>query len=143
MNCEVDNFLDTVKKCVEKRNAVLRGKAEEFNISQGEAEVMLFVWEHGADKAAEVVKQIGISKAFVSKLVIGLLSKRLITVTKDETDKRCQKIKLTPSGEEIARELSRAGKAFMSELHNGFTDEETNALKGIFKKIEHNLVKIR
>ena len=142
MNNGYDFFTCTVQKCINKRNHLLKNIAKEFGINAPEAEVILFLSKHDMSMAAEIVKECSISKAFVSKLMIGLMAKKLITITKDENDKRCQNIALTEKAKKIAAELDKECEKFLIGLSAEITDEEKQVMNAVFKKIEKNLEKL-
>ncbi len=142
MNKGYDFFMCTVQKCINKRNHLLKNKAKEYGINAPEADVILFLSKHDISMAAEIVKECSISKAFVSKLMIGLMAKKLITITKDENDKRCQNIALTEKAKKIAEDLDSKCGEFLTGISAEITDEEKQVMIAVFKKIEKNLGKL-
>ena len=100
-----NNLLEIIKLSrliVCSHNDNIKRVADKYNLSFAET-YMLLIFSNNPNiiNAKDVVNFSKVSKAYVSKSLNSLLTKKLINITNDETDKRKQKIMINKTATNI------------------------------------------
>ncbi|MBP3361413.1 MAG: hypothetical protein J6N52_11200 [Clostridia bacterium] len=142
---DLSRFMLLVKNCSSFFDGFLNKIADGMDISAPEARTLLLLNDNPELDSAFKIVNSGppVSKSYVSKAVSGLASKKLITLTKDENDKRIQHIKLTEAAEPIIKQLSEARDRLICFLVEEVTEEEKDLLTSIMKKVEEKAKKLK
>ena len=105
--------------------------AEPFGLSQGEADVLLFLSNNpGFDTAMDVV-----SKALVSKAVESLSARGYLTLHTDRRDRRYTHLVLTEAAAPALRVLHGAQEAFLALLGGMTTPGERAVISAVFERL--------
>lgn len=110
--------------------------AAPFGLSQGEADVLLFLSNNpGFDTAMDVVKYRSVSKALVSKAVESLSARGYLTLHTDRRDRRYTHLVLTEAAAPALRTLHGAQAAFVDLLKSETTPEERAVISAVFERL--------
>ncbi|OJF75925.1 MAG: hypothetical protein BKP49_09725 [Treponema sp. CETP13] len=126
-----------ISKIITNRMNVVGKK---YKLSSLETNVLLFfsVKNHSAT-ASEFSKTTLYSKSNVSKALDKLSKNNLITLELREDDRRCQEVKLTQQGVEIAKEIRKSINPIIEKLSDGITDEDRRIMFPILHTIRKNI----
>ena len=139
MNTRYDRYIKIISKSLHQRNKLLKAKAKDLGLSEGEAVALMFFYKHsGMDNAADMVKECQVSKAFVSKIMISLLAKKMITIEQDKKDKRARNITLTHQARQKAKILINAMVEHLDQMFEGLTPSQIEELDRIFDIFQQN-----
>ena len=110
--------------------------AEPFGLSQGEADVLLFLSNNpGFDTAMDVVKYRSVSKALVSKAVESLSARGYLTLHTDRRDRRYTHLVLTEAAAPALRALHGAQEAVLALLGGMTTPGERAVISAVFERL--------
>jgi DNA-binding MarR family transcriptional regulator len=112
-----------------------------FNLNQQQFSIFFEIAKVGKIKQKEMINRLLLEKAHVSKVVKKLQQMELITITKNEEDKRSYWLSVTKKGEKILKQCSEMfykwNKIWISEIDetelSSILDNLTT-LQNIFKK---------
>jgi DNA-binding MarR family transcriptional regulator len=123
------SLMEEIVECCEMRTSYLSRK---FQLPKAELKcLMLFMGERYLTVKG-ISQKLDVAKSRVTKIVSGLLQKKLLTRVDDPADARVKLISLTPMGQRKAEEIS----ALISELHINMllelrADERRSALSAM------------
>ncbi len=83
--------------------------------------------------------EFGITRSTISKVIILMEKKGIITRVGVMSDARLKKLVLTEKGEEIARKMKENGDRMEAQLTKGFTEEELSRLSDYMRRMKENL----
>lgn len=134
-----------VKQCSSVFDSFISKQIAELGITMSEAHTLMFLTDNPElDSAFHIVSNgPPISKSYVSKAVSSLASKNLITLSRDESDRRIQHIKLTDEAKPIVKILGDARDRFINYLVGETTDDEKEILISVMLKIEERVQKLK
>lgn len=126
-----------LKKMYEK---ALYLSTKEFQLTQGEIDVLLFLFNNKPlDTAKDIVQYRYISKSMVSKSVDSLLKKSYLSCQTDSTDRRNIHLMIEPIAIPVVEKLLAVQKNFLNVLLNDITEDEYKVIKRVFSKINNNI----
>ncbi len=111
-------------------------KIEKQGVTVAEWVILREMYEH-RDKTSPgiIVRQTGLTKGAVSKLIDRLYAKKLVTRLCAKEDKRYQEIKLTEEGRALVPKLAHSADSNDQEFFGCLSHKERNALDQILKLI--------
>lgn len=117
--------------------------AKELEISRPEAQIMLFLYnnEH-KDTARDICELMGLSKAYVSKAVEGLLQNEYIEIQVEKNDRRFQHMKLTEKAIEKAKVLREGQIEFFKRILEGIEEKDLQIFFQVCGRIADNAQKL-
>ena len=132
----LSGFRRTIKgydRCLEE----LRGR---YGLSQTEVTIISFLHNNpGRDTARDIVELRMLQKGNVSAAVDSLIEKGLLSRTRDESDRRRQRLVLREAAAPIVAELGAVKAAFYRRLFAGFTAEELRQYGQMSRRLQENL----
>lgn len=103
-------LMEEIVECCEMRTSYLSGK---FQLPKSELKcLMLFMGERYLTVKG-IAQKLDVAKSRVTKIVSGLLEKKLVSRVEDPTDARVKLISLTPLGQRKSEEIS----SLIAQLH--------------------------
>ncbi len=137
MTSKYDKYIQIISKSMHKRNEIMKSKAKELGLTDGEALALMFFYKHSTmNNAIDMVKECHVSKAYVSKIMLGLMAKKLITINTDTKDKRVRNIKLSKVAKDKAEQLCTSLEKYMDQV---VKDLPRQQLDKIFKILDTNI----
>lgn len=125
------------RKILEKRCEKLN---ECYGVRLVEMDILDFLSRAGIhDTAKDIMCELHISKAHISKSVENLHCKGYLIMTEDTDDHRCIHLSITEKAKPLLRAFVAERKQFQEILFAGVTDEEKEILFRATKKIVSNL----
>lgn len=139
MDINYDKYIKIITATMQLKSKILKDKACELGLSEGEAGALMFFYKHaGMDNAADMVKECKVSKAFVSKIMISLLAKKLIVIETDKTDKRARNITLTQEAKQKSQILDDVLLDYLNNVFAGLSQSQIQEIDTIFDVVEKN-----
>jgi len=86
----------------------------------------------------EIAKNTGKDRASISRIIKNLQLKNLLTKTSNETNKRANKVYLTPAGLELSDKIITVYNDIYKSQFSGIYEQELNLLKEILVRINQN-----
>lgn len=134
-NCA--DMLASFRAILRKYNEFLSAQLDEYDLSPNEIVVLSSL--QNVSSASQIAKEADVSKALVSRSVKLLKEKGLIDITISALDKREQDLRLTDSGEELAKVIDEANLQFADKaLSHIFSDEPIRVTQMILQIIINN-----
>ncbi|MDX1966428.1 MAG: MarR family winged helix-turn-helix transcriptional regulator [Planctomycetaceae bacterium] len=132
LDAHVGFWLRFVSNCV---SHAFRQKVEALGVTVAEWVVLRQLLASGATAPSGVAEALGMTRGAISKLVARLLSKKLVTRTAGQDDKRFQTVALTPAGRKLIPRLSALADANDAEFFGHLGDEQRMQLMELMKDI--------
>jgi MarR family transcriptional regulator for hemolysin len=101
--------------------------------------ILLAVKSGAGDAQARIATRVGISGPTLIHHLDRLAAAGLITRTRDEQDRRTQKVALTATGLDVFVRLREAAVGFDHLIHAGLSDDETGELRRLLTTISANV----
>jgi len=135
----VSYFMKAQRLLDELYTKAITEAAAEYGLSKREAEVLVFFANNREyTSAVDAVRVRGFSKTYVSIALERLVSKELITLTRDGEDRRVQHIAINASAQACVLALQKMQGDFVEAILAGYSEEEKETLKRLFRKMaEH------
>lgn len=86
----------------------------------------------------EIAKNTGKDRASISRIIKNLQQKNILTKTSNESNKRANKVYLTPNGLELFDRIITVYRDIYKRQFDGIYEQELNLLKEILVRINHN-----
>lgn len=106
----LQDLIEEILHCCKERTSHLSKK---FDIPEAELRCLMLFGEERYLTAKGISQKLDVAKSRVTKIINGLLHKRLVESTDDPKDARIKLIGLTSQGQRRSKELS----AIMTDLH--------------------------
>lgn len=106
----LQDLIEEVVQCCKERTAFLSKK---FDIPEAELRCLMLFGEERYLTAKGISQKLDVAKSRVTKIINGLMQKRLVESTDDPNDARVKLIGLTQEGQRKSKELG----AMVTDLH--------------------------
>ena len=113
-NHQLKHFQELIMKlflCCQER---MQYQCERFGLPDAEFRCLMLFGEERYLTAKGIVHKMNVVKSRVSKIIEGLIKKKLIQRIKDPEDSRVSLISLTPAGQKMLNNIN----AFLEEVHH-------------------------
>ncbi len=122
---------------------IIKEEAGALGLTRPEADVLLFFANNPEFySAVDAARFRGVSKAYVSKALVRLADKGLITASVDENDRRFQKIFVTKKAASIVVKLQNAQQRFARVITRHLTEEKKKTLIGLVPILLENVSQV-
>ncbi|MCR4925267.1 MAG: MarR family winged helix-turn-helix transcriptional regulator [Clostridiales bacterium] len=112
---------------------------KEFNITQLEADILLFLDDNKkCDTASSIISARHLSKSHVSSSVESLVCHGFITRNKDENNQKVVHLKLTEKAKPIIVAGHKVQKEFNKKIFDGISEKDAKILTATLDKINKN-----
>lgn len=108
---------------------------ERFGLSIAEWRVVAVVGQHGQISTQEVIEKTSMDRVRVSRAVIRLADRSLLTREPHPQDQRAQVLTLSPAGQRIYEDIVPLARNMQAALSSALTTEELQQLGIILEKI--------
>jgi MarR family transcriptional regulator, organic hydroperoxide resistance regulator len=100
--------------------------------------VLAVLWHHGELKVNDLIVDTSIEQSTLSRLLVAMEKRGLVTRQRSAADARTVLVKLTPSGRKLTRELIPLALRNQRIALRGFSQEETDQLYSMLSRIYDN-----
>lgn len=133
-------FFDIISQSQKGYGKKMEPVCQKWKLTRNELDILLFLYNNPEyDRATDIVSHRGIAKSHVSISVASLENKGLLLRCCDPSDRRTVHLKLTDSGNIIAKEGRNVQQEFISQLCAGITEEEFILWEKITQKVCENI----
>jgi DNA-binding MarR family transcriptional regulator len=113
---------------------------KKYNLKKIEIEILYFISQCGEHNTAKDIAKVQyISKAHISNSIEDLSNKKYISVLGDSTDRRYFHLSVTESARPVIEDIEKVREHLLSILFHNITEEESEFLLRISKKIVDNI----
>lgn len=139
-----NNLLEIIKLSrliVCSHNDSIKKVAYKYNLSFAETD-MLLIFSNNPNiiNAKDVVNFSKVSKAYVSKSLNSLLTKKLISIKSDELDKRKQKVMINKTAANIIKDLKKCETNYLNNISKNIKKEDIEIFIKLYKEIGNNII---
>ncbi len=118
---------------------LVMGRAAEHRISAQQFWMVVTIQEAPGISQVEISDRTLADAASVSRALSGLSDRGLVSVATDPEDRRRTRVRLTPTGDLLARELLPAARELREGMVNGMTPAEVRWLCAALQRLLSNL----
>jgi DNA-binding MarR family transcriptional regulator len=113
---------------------------KKYNLKKIEIEILYFISQCGEHNTAKDIAKVQyISKAHISNSIEDLSNKKYISVLGDSTDRRYFHLSVTESARPVIEDIEKVREHLLSILFHNITEEESELMIRISKKIVDNI----
>ncbi|GAB5435327.1 MarR family winged helix-turn-helix transcriptional regulator [Falsiruegeria mediterranea] len=106
-----------------------------YGMLRTEWRVLFHLGNYGEMTAKEIGARAVMHKTKISRAVAKLSQRRYLTRTRDERDRRSERLALTPAGLVVYRELRQEAEAYEAQLGKQFTAGEVVLLRMMLRRL--------
>lgn len=127
-----------ISRLESERRRYLRREFQQLAIplGQGQPRILEQLLRSGPQSQRELGEICGIDSSTLSRSLDRLAAAGLVTRTQDPACRRCQKVALTPEGQEAARRVTALFAREDAFLCAQLTEEELNQLTGLLTRLQ-------
>ena len=115
---------------------------KELNLKSSEIKFIHILSLSDGESQVELSKRLDCDKSHIHRLVIKLLMKKIIFLSKNKEENcRNVQIKLTENGKEIAEIINKKIKEWQLKTIKGIDDDDLKATQRVFNQLINNLKK--
>ena len=96
-----------------------------------------------ADTAARICVEMGYDPGAMTRMIDKLLAQEFIERKDDSGDRRAYRLKLTPKGMKICRQVPRYAMQNLNRFLEGFSREDAESLITLLQKMKKTSIKIK
>ena len=100
--------------------------------------VLAVLWHHGELKVTDLMVDTSIEQSTLSRLLVAMEKKELLTRRRNESDARAVLVQLTPSGRKLTKELIPYALRNERVALRGFAPEEVDQLYSLLSRVYEN-----
>ncbi|MGG5460639.1 MarR family winged helix-turn-helix transcriptional regulator [Clostridium sp. B9] len=140
LNPNGNAFLVSFTKAKKTYKKFISSTLNDLGLTHNEFEILVFLQENlEYNTAKDIVEFSGLSKGLISRSIESLLKKDMLTIKKDEKDKRIFRLYISESATETMAILNKISNEFCKLLLEGLQEEELIAFDSILNKMIKNL----
>lgn len=137
MKKSIDMLLNEVGHLSLYKSHLKLGKLELY---KGQPPLLEILFEKDGITQKEILEQLRVTKATISKTVSRMVAKGFLTIKKDPNDKRITRIFLTEKGKNIKDDLEEIKLEMANTILVGFSEKEKKDFENLLKKVRKNLL---
>jgi MarR family transcriptional regulator for hemolysin len=132
-----------LKRCYDALRRRVDAELRRYGITLSQRDVLLALYEEGPLDQRALRFRLGLEQSTVSRLVDGLVRRRLVSLRPGESDRRIRVAYLTETGEELLRRTPGSSALAGEIMVAGLTGEERAELVRLLRRCTDNLVSTR
>lgn len=109
-----------------------------FGLSAAQGSILIYIAHGRGDRAADIARDYDYDTGSMTRMVERLARKGLLRRVRDESDRRVQRLELTPKGRALTQRLPAMIARVLNQHLRGFTRAELNQLKGMLQRMLDN-----
>ncbi|WP_300261050.1 MarR family transcriptional regulator [Clostridium sp.] len=144
LNPNGNDFLVSFTKAKKTYKKFISSTLNDLGLTHNEFEILVFLQENlEYNTAKDIVEFSGLSKGLISRSIESLLKKEMLSIKKDEKDKRIFRLYISPSATETLNVLNKVSNRFFKLLLEDLKDTELIFFDEILNKMIKNLNNLR
>ncbi len=124
-----------IKQAVLARTAIHRLPVQQFWL-------LIALWEYPDVSQGELAKSVQLDAPTPSRVIAGLIRRRLARKDPDARDGRSWRISLTPAGQRLAQEMYGIAGEVRAAVSGGMTEAEQQALRAGLRRVIENVERL-
>jgi MarR family transcriptional regulator for hemolysin len=113
-----------------------------FDLTRSQWRALMYVSRTPGISQAELAEQLSVGRMSVTVVLDRLQDKGYLRRVADDTDRRQNRIYLTPSAEALLPTVREAGRKWLDELLVGLSDEEQQTAVNALQRIKRNAARL-
>ncbi|WP_170469544.1 MarR family winged helix-turn-helix transcriptional regulator [Ruegeria arenilitoris] len=110
---------------------------DRYGMLRTEWRVLFHLGNYGEMTAKEIGLRARIHKTKISRSVSKLEERRFLVRSRDDADRRVERLALTSAGQAAYRDLRKVAQAYDAKLAGLFSEEETDLLRKMLRRLAH------
>ena len=115
-------------------------KLEKLGLYRGQPPLLEILFEKDGITQKEILKQLRVTKATISKTISRMVAKEFLIIKKDPNDKRITRVFLTEKGKNLRADLEEIKLEMANTILIGFSEKEKKDFEKLLKKVRKNLL---
>jgi DNA-binding MarR family transcriptional regulator len=139
----INTYIEYSRKITRLITQKMTPTRKKYKLTKMDTHALLFfsVEEH-PPTASEFSRYGSYSKSNVSKALLDLSKKKLVTMESNKDDRRYQEIQLTEEGKIVAKELRESIDPIINKLSDGITPEQRKVMFSIMARLRDNMSEV-
>ncbi len=137
---EFQGLIDSLFQCCQER---MQYQSERFSLPEAELRCLLQFQNERYLTAKAIAFRLNVAKSRVTKVVDGLLRKKLIERTGDPEDSRIKLLKLTSAGDRLVVEIVSFRRELHTKVLDQFSLEQRSALLNSLSQLKRSMEAVR
>lgn len=136
---DTENVIMSLQKVFKKMDLRCYNAVKDYDLTKNEAIILMFLSNNQKhDKASDIIKIRGISKAHVCQSVDSLCKKGFLKTTCDKKDRRIQHLIIQESALDIVRKLNHERNSYFETIFYGLNERQKNDFIEMVKQVIKN-----
>ena len=114
----------------------------ELGLNLSEAILLAYTQESGPLMQAVLAKHMGVGRAAMGSLIDSLENRGWVERQPKPMDRRVWLIAITPSGEQVSRQIAKIDERLRAELRDGISRKERRELNQRLNRLRENVSKV-
>jgi DNA-binding MarR family transcriptional regulator len=137
---EFQGLIDSLFQCCQER---MQYQSERFGLPEAELRCLLQFNNERYLTAKAIAGRLNVAKSRVTKIVDGLLRRRLVERTDDPRDSRVKLLKLTSTGEKLVVEIISFRRQLHTKVLDQFSLEQRSALFNGLSQLKRSMEAVK
>ena len=116
-------------------------QSQKHGLYVGQPQVLYYIREHQGCTQNEIAAHLGVSAASIAFSTKRLQNAGFLQKQVNSLNMRCNKLYITPEGEEILNQFRKSHDELNKVMFEGFSEAELNQIEDIAKRVYDNLEK--
>ena len=117
-------------------------RLQELGLNLSEASTLAYTQESGPLMQVELAKHLGIGRATMGSLVDALEELGLVERRPKTGDRRVWLVAVTPTGGEVAKQITKIDERLRAELRTGISRKERRELTQLLNRLRENVGRV-
>jgi MarR family transcriptional regulator, organic hydroperoxide resistance regulator len=128
-----------LKRCYQALRRTVEAELRPYSLTLSQRDVLLILHHDGPQDQASLREQLGLEQSSVSRLIDGLVQRRLVELGAGRSDRRIRVATLTSEGEQTLRQTPGSSALGGELMVQDLTPDEKNDLVRLLRQCAHNL----
>jgi len=115
-------------------------KLGKLDLYKGQPPLLEILFEKDGITQKEILEQLRVTKATISKTISRMVAKGFLMVKKDPNDKRITRVFLTEKGRKVEKDLEKIKLEMADAILVNFSEKEKKDFENLLKKVRKNLL---
>ncbi|MGL5574560.1 MAG: MarR family winged helix-turn-helix transcriptional regulator [Sarcina sp.] len=121
------------KNCIEK-------DLKKYKLTQIEIEIIIYLSRNiEQNTAKDITEYLGLSKGMISRTIDQLISKKILEIEKDKSDKRISRLRITKDSAPLINDLEKSRTKFLDGITSGIEKSNLDVFANVLEEMIDNL----
>ncbi|MGQ9476096.1 MAG: MarR family winged helix-turn-helix transcriptional regulator [Actinomycetota bacterium] len=127
----VNRFLESMGVIMRLRNSLFRREMSRHEVTMPQFILLKMVGAHGEMTVSRAADMMMVAPPTASRMIDNLCRKGLLERRKDEDNRRITRVRLTPRGDKVLRELNQKQREALMSILGGQEDDFESLVAGL------------